>query len=355
MSGSIETAMYEQLVAINNNTSGGGGPATNVTITGPKGQQVMANSIPVVIASDQTSSNSVTIIGPFGQATKVASLPVTIASDQPLATPSGQTVKASSVPVTMASDQPAMSVSISSPTLGQKTMANSFPVVIASDQTSEPSSVTIASPLGQTTMSASLPVTLASNQSNVPVAIQGTPNVAVTSIPSVTIGSPVGQTTMSASIPVTLASNQSNVPVAVQGTATVSVSNTPSVTISGTPNVNSQLTATDGDTPFHAISAASTNSTNVKGSQGCLGTISISNTNAAARYFKLYNKATAPTVGTDTPIRTIQVPPNSTVVQAFPNGMSFTNGIGFGATGAMGDSDTTAISAGDLSMDLSYK
>lgn len=34
-----------------------------------------------------------------------------------------------------------------------------------------------------------------------------------------------------------------------------------------------------------------------------------SNINAAARYLKLYNKASAPTVGTDTPVLTIPLPP----------------------------------------------
>ena len=119
--------------------------------------------------------------------------------------------------------------------------------------------------------------------------------------------------------------------------------------------VKVQAATAGGSTPFHAISAASTNSTNVKGSAGQIYGLSISNTNAAARFFKLYDKATAPTVGTDTPKRTIQIPANATVICAFPVGLSFASGIGFGATGAIADSDATAIGANDLSMDLDYK
>lgn len=119
--------------------------------------------------------------------------------------------------------------------------------------------------------------------------------------------------------------------------------------------VKVQAATAGGSTPFHAISAASTNSTNVKGSAGQIYGLSISNTNAAARFFKLYDKATAPTVGTDTPKRTIQIPANATVICAFPVGLSFASGIGFGATGAMADADATAIGAGDLSMDVDYK
>ncbi len=107
--------------------------------------------------------------------------------------------------------------------------------------------------------------------------------------------------------------------------------------------------------PNHAISANSTNDTNVKTSPGRVYGLSISNVNASARFFKLYDKASTPVVGTDTPKTTIQVPGNSTVMRAYPIGLSFTAGIGFGATGAMADSDVTAISAGDLSMDMDYQ
>lgn len=142
-------------------------------------------------------------------------------------------------------------------------------------------------------------------------------------------------------------------------------SNTASVTVGALPalptgsntigNVQPVAGASGGSTPSHAISAATTNATNVKASAGLLYGLSISNTNAAARYFKLYDKATAPTVGTDIPKMTIQVPGNGTVIRAFPVGLAFSAGIGYAATGAITDGDTTAIGANDLSMDLDYK
>jgi len=46
-------------------------------------------------------------------------------------------------------------------------------------------------------------------------------------------------------------------------------------------------------------SAATTNATNVKTTYGNLYSLQLQNTSASARYLKLYNKATAPTVGTD--------------------------------------------------------
>lgn len=55
-------------------------------------------------------------------------------------------------------------------------------------------------------------------------------------------------------------------------------------------------------------SAATTNATSVKATAGNIYTITLSNNGAAAAYFKLYNKATAPTVGTDTPLDVITIP-----------------------------------------------
>jgi hypothetical protein len=103
------------------------------------------------------------------------------------------------------------------------------------------------------------------------------------------------------------------------------------------------------------MSAASTNATSLKVSAGQIYGFSISNANTSARYFKIYNKASAPTVGTDTPIMTVQVPGNGTVIRAFPVGLALGTGIAWAATGGIADGDTTAIGANDLSIDIDYK
>jgi hypothetical protein len=125
-----------------------------------------------------------------------------------------------------------------------------------------------------------------------------------------------------------------------------------------TPNTSAWLTqpvagTTGGSTPFHAISAASTNGTNVKNAAGTLYGLCISNSNVAARFFKLYDKSTTPTVGTDTPKRTIQIPGSATVIEAFPLGLAFASGIGFGYSTGLADADTGATGT-DASLDLDY-
>ena len=136
------------------------------------------------------------------------------------------------------------------------------------------------------------------------------------------------------------------------GTWTVQPGNTPNTTawiiqpVAGTTN---------GSTASHTMSAASTNATSLKASAGLLYGFCISNANAAARYFKLYNKASTPTVGSDTPVTTVQVPANGTVIRAYPVGMTFGTGIAWAATTGIADSDTGAVGLNDLSIDIDYK
>jgi hypothetical protein len=67
------------------------------------------------------------------------------------------------------------------------------------------------------------------------------------------------------------------------------------------------------------------------------------------KFLKLYNKASAPTVGTDIPFLTIALPPSNAVCSLqFEMGLYFNLGLSFAITGADGDSDTTAVAAGDV-------
>jgi hypothetical protein len=92
--------------------------------------------------------------------------------------------------------------------------------------------------------------------------------------------------------------------------------------------------------------AASTNSTLVKGSPGTVKRIVGYNANAAARYLKLYDKVTAPTVGTDTPRKTIYLAPTAIFSYALDD--YFGQGIGYAITTAAADADTGAVTAADI-------
>ena len=97
-------------------------------------------------------------------------------------------------------------------------------------------------------------------------------------------------------------------------------------------------------------SAATTNATVIKGSAGTLYSINAFNNGGAAAYVKLYNKATAPTVGTDIPVLVIPVPAGdfNKPLTFGPLGHRFTAGIGLAITGGAADNDTTAVAASQV-------
>lgn len=96
--------------------------------------------------------------------------------------------------------------------------------------------------------------------------------------------------------------------------------------------------------PYHNLSAATTNFTNVKTSAVQMYGFGLSNTSGSTIFAKFYDKASLPAT-TDTPKHTVQVPANSTVLRIFPKGLKFLTGFGWSATGGVADNDATAIAA----------
>lgn len=103
-----------------------------------------------------------------------------------------------------------------------------------------------------------------------------------------------------------------------------------------------------GMTTSRLIAAATTNATLIKASAGKVYGYIYKNDGASKVYLKFYNKATAPTVGTDTPLFTIPVNAGETVSFANDIGITFSLGIGLAVTGALADADTTAVAANSL-------
>lgn len=124
---------------------------------------------------------------------------------------------------------------------------------------------------------------------------------------------------------------------------------------SGTDMVAAARATAGGATQFRRISTADTNLAAIKASAGRVYGYVISNTSAATKYVKIYNKASAPVVATDVPVRTIMVPPNGIAAYSSPMGLAgFSAGIAMAATGAAADTDATALAAGDLLIQVDY-
>lgn len=135
-------------------------------------------------------------------------------------------------------------------------------------------------------------------------------------------------------------------------TGSVRMSNaTASVAVTGVPSMTPN---TGAGVAQVATSSAGTNATLTKSSAGSVLTAVIANVTTTAAYFKLFNIAAAPTVGTSVPVITIPCPASATQTVNFGTlGARFTTGISWSLTGAIGDTDATATVVG-IHVHLTY-
>ena len=157
--------------------------------------------------------------------------------------------------------------------------------------------------------------------------------------------------------------DNANVPTYIAGVRPVG--NAAPMPISGTVNLSSttnlagdvgiqyRATATGAASGAHIVSAATTNPTVVKSAAGRVMGWSLANTNAAWRYVKLHNQATAPTAGTGV-VRTIAIPPNGVSNFTLEGGIAFATGIALTTVTGAADADATAVGAGDIVGDLFF-
>jgi hypothetical protein len=121
--------------------------------------------------------------------------------------------------------------------------------------------------------------------------------------------------------------------------------------------VSERPAASGGQTIFRRISTADTNAASVKASAGQVYGWYITNVNASPRYAKLYNKASAPTVGSDTPVMTLLIPGNTAGAGStlgLPCGAAFSTGIALAITTGVADADTGAVAANEIVVHLFY-
>lgn len=141
---------------------------------------------------------------------------------------------------------------------------------------------------------------------------------------------------------------------AAQVTATQPISGTVTATVTA-GTVNPVVPAT----PYFLNSAATTNGALIITGTSGLQAFYATNIGATAAFVKLYNKASAPTVGTDTPEMIIYVPaavagvPGVATLPIGFSGFRFALGLGIAITGAVADNDTTAVAAGQVKVKLS--
>lgn len=109
-----------------------------------------------------------------------------------------------------------------------------------------------------------------------------------------------------------------------------------------------------GTTTAFINSAATTNATLVQTGVRNLMSVTASNIGAAVRYLKLYNKATAPVVGTDIPVMVIPIPIGGVLtLQGGSVALArFPLGLGLAITAGAADADVAAVAASEVKVTL---
>ena len=131
-----------------------------------------------------------------------------------------------------------------------------------------------------------------------------------------------------------------------------------SITVDGTVASNTTPTTTGGLSVYRNIDMNAT-PVNIKASAGQVYGYYIANTATGSvfRYVKIYNKATAPVIGSDAAllVMTIPVPAGAAANVEFSNGIAFSSGIGITAVTGVADTNATAPTANDVIVNILYK
>lgn len=101
---------------------------------------------------------------------------------------------------------------------------------------------------------------------------------------------------------------------------------------------------------FRTTTATNVNAVNAKGTAGQVYAYHFMNAATSARFVHFYDKATAPTMGTDADVRVVPIPAGGSISYQIPYGSSFANGIQLAVTAGSTatDNTTTGIAVGDV-------
>lgn len=285
----------------------------------PNGQAVMASSQPVVIASNQSA------------------VPMNFAQLVGTATDVNSGLKsAGTIRVVIATDQPALT---------NKLLVTPDSVALPANQSVNISQINGVTPLmgNGVTGTGSPRVTLVSDGTAI-----STAGFLSVKFDQTTVGTTNGVSLAQLGA-TTIATGNGVVGTGVQRVAIASDNTAFSVNATPVP------AASGGPTKARVMSAASTNATSTKASAGQLYGWYFYNNTASAKFVKFYNKASSPTVGTDTPTETIAIPANGGTNVEFSMGIPYATGIAYAITGAITDADTTAVAANDVTGFFLYK
>lgn len=149
--------------------------------------------------------------------------------------------------------------------------------------------------------------------------------------------------------------NREDKPITVLGTSSLTIGNVGIVAGSSLiGQVNMAPRTTGGCTMLHRKATGDTNLVSVKASAGQLYGFHVKNRAGAERFLKFYNKNSAPVLASDVPVMVIPLAAGETLNWNEPHGVPFAAGIAMSMTTGIADTDTGALTANDLVLNLRY-
>jgi len=318
------------------------------TKTPALGQALAAASIPIVLTAAQitTLTPPAAITGFNLEATQTAmsaKLPATLA----------QKTMANSLAVVLASDQSSIPVAA---TLAAETTK----VIGTVNQGTSPwvTSNATTSVVSNGAAATAQRVTIANDSTGILAQVTLVPTVTtVSTVTSLTQmnGTAIAMNTgaRAAGVQRVTIATDDLVPVTGTITAVTSLTNALPTGTNTIGNVGIIPRTTGGLTTYHLVSAATTNLVNIKASAGQLFGWYIYNSNAAARKVAFHNSASAPTAGASI-FFTLVIPPTSGANVFLPMGIAFSAGISISTVTGLADNDSAAVALNDLNINLFY-
>lgn len=112
---------------------------------------------------------------------------------------------------------------------------------------------------------------------------------------------------------------------------------------------------------FKLIAANSNNSTLISTGTHTVYGAQLAGLGSAPAYLKIYDKATAPTCGTDTPVKVLMIPAAATAANgagsnvSLPYGVTISLGLGICVVTGIADNDNTSVASATFIINIDYK
>jgi hypothetical protein len=124
-------------------------------------------------------------------------------------------------------------------------------------------------------------------------------------------------------------------------------------------SASSPVVSSAANTKFHLVAAATNNATLVKNQPVTLLSCQMSNNSTTIAYLKIYDKNTAPSPASDTPVKSLIIPGPSTGgggsnPQFGTGGVALTAGFGIAVVTGIADNNNTAVAASTYTIDCDY-